>query len=413
MKIAFLVDEFPCLSQTFVLNQVQGIAHLGADVDVLALAKGKLSNEAESELNCSGNINVIYLTKNFKKNRLIKRSLFLLKPFFSKPILLLKSLKSIFGNYGIQGKSLLLSEIIVSLNSKADYDVIICHFAHNGFLAEKLRRLKILEGKIITFFHGYDVSSKAYQLQNQKNYRSLFQNGDVFLPISNLWHDELISKGATPQKVHTHRMGIELNKFKFSPRTYNPGKKFKLFSVGRLCEKKGHEYLIKAFALLPNRHQFSIEIAGTGELADKLKSLIIELGLEDEVKLLGATSHNQVIKKLYECNLFILPSITAKNGDMEGIPVALMEAMAIGRLCISTKHSGIPELITENKEGLLVKEKDINGLRDSILWAFNNLDQVGEIIINARHKVDNIADIQKLNESLLNRIVSLITINKF
>ena len=95
-------------------------------------------------------------------------------------------------------------------------------------------------------------------------------------------------------------------------------------------------------------------------------ALISTLGLEKEFVIYGAREHDFVLKLMSEVDCVVAPSITARNGDQEGIPVALMEAMAIGTPVISTQHSGIPELIVEGESGLLVDERDVQGLSDCI-----------------------------------------------
>ena len=139
----------------------------------------------------------------------------------------------------------------------------------------------------------------------------------------------------------------------------------RLATVGRLVEKKGVEQAIRAVSLLRRERPelaFTYRVAGDGPLRGHLEALIGSLGLQDCVTLLGACTGREVAALLEDSQLYLQPSVTAANGDMEGIPVSLMEAMAMGLPVLSTRHSGIPELVADGEAGFLVPERDIPAL---------------------------------------------------
>ena len=117
---------------------------------------------------------------------------------------------------------------------------------------------------------------------------------------------------------------------------------------------------------------FRYTLIGDGPLLMQMKSLCAELGLNEHVSFLGALPHAEVKRLLASSDAFILPSVTGIDGDMEGVPVVLMEAMAAGLLCLSSMHSGIPELIANGKSGLLSPERDVAGLAANIIWIAAN-----------------------------------------
>jgi colanic acid/amylovoran biosynthesis glycosyltransferase len=131
--------------------------------------------------------------------------------------------------------------------------------------------------------------------------------------------------------------------------------------VGRLIEKKGQIHLLRALAELRTRRPglaFTLDLVGDGPDAALLRAEASQLTLDPCVRFHGSLPHKQVLALLESASIFVLPSVTASDGDMEGIPVALMEAMAQGLPVISTRHSGIPELVEEDVSGLLVPERD-------------------------------------------------------
>ena len=141
-----------------------------------------------------------------------------------------------------------------------------------------------------------------------------------------------------------------------------------VLSVGRLVEKKGFDFLIKACAILKERgRRFQCQIVGGGDgYTETLVQLIKELGLEDTVNLHGAVTQEELRDIYQQATLFALPCLVVDNGDRDGIPNVLVEAMAMRVPVISTDISGIPELIDNNVNGLLVPEKNALAMADAI-----------------------------------------------
>ncbi|TIU75982.1 MAG: colanic acid biosynthesis glycosyltransferase WcaL, partial [Mesorhizobium sp.] len=124
-------------------------------------------------------------------------------------------------------------------------------------------------------------------------------------------------------------------------------------------------------ARLP-RDDWNYSVIGAGELLEQLKRLAAELGIAGRVDFLGPRPHAEVKQRLRDAHVFVLPSVSAHNGDLEGIPVALMEAMAAGLTVVSTYHSGIPELIEDGKTGFLAPERDVAALAGKLVWVADN-----------------------------------------
>lgn len=136
-----------------------------------------------------------------------------------------------------------------------------------------------------------------------------------------------------------------------------------LLCVASLRPYKGHAVLLEACRLLKDRGAvFRCELVGDGPLGPELERRIAELGLRDLVKLAGALPQNEVARRLGRSSVFVLPSVVAPDGQMEGIPVALMEAMAAGRPVVASDLSGIPELVQDGVNGLLVQPGDAEGI---------------------------------------------------
>lgn len=169
------------------------------------------------------------------------------------------------------------------------------------------------------------------------------------------------------KKTVVHRMGVDCDHFRYTPRTPGSGETVGLLSVSRLVEKKGLEFAIRAAASLARRGiDLKYTIIGDGPLRCELDGLIEELGAGDRITLTGWRPQDEVLSAMNWAHVLLAPSVTAFTGDQEGIPVALMEAMAMGLPVVSTFHSGIPELIENGVSGILVPPRDCKALEKAL-----------------------------------------------
>ncbi len=224
-------------------------------------------------------------------------------------------------------------------------DVSIAHFGPAGVTAAKLRELGVIRGKIATIFHGIDISSREVLNHYTPEYQQLFRRGDLMLPISDLWAGRLQKMGCPREKIAVSRMGVDMTCF--SPRPVKaPTTPLEIISVARLTQKKGLHVAIEACRRLKEQGvAFRYRILGIGPWYERLLTLIQQYQLEDVIEMPGFKPSHEVKAMLDDADVFLLPSVTGADGDMEGIPVALMEAMAVGIPVVSTLHSGIPELV--------------------------------------------------------------------
>lgn len=242
-------------------------------------------------------------------------------------------------------------------------DVIHCHFAYEG-----LTLLHNLEKRrpVILHFHGYDAS----EMLHKKSYISALKIAFAFqnvhcIYVSNNIKERLAEVGLVNKRSTVIYCGIETSEFILQP-VAGTHEIFRFVQVSNLQEKKGIEYAIKAFGKMlqsvvqPQRFRFLI--AGDGPMRLLLEELTRGLGLERQVRFLGQISKEEVIELLKKAHVFVHHSVTSKNGDQEGIPTALMEAMAMGIPVLSTLHSGIPELVKDQVHGYLSPERDVNDL---------------------------------------------------
>lgn len=160
------------------------------------------------------------------------------------------------------------------------------------------------------------------------------------------------------ERIHIVRCGVPLEQWPIRT-TIPKNSPQRIVSVGALVETKGHDDLIRACGVLRDRGRNVLcEIIGAGPLEGELRRLIVELGLVDQVCLAGPLPQQAVRERLYSADLFVLACKPARNGDTEGVPVSLMEAMAAGVPVVSCRVSGVPELLDDGRCGGLVTPAD-------------------------------------------------------
>lgn len=387
MKLTFFTMRFPVASETFVLNQVTYFIDAGYDVEIISVFPGDMVNRhaAFDEYGLAQKTHYLLPDEKVSSLDKLNQRLKLVLPKVAKPALL-RSLN--VRRYGAQSSKLLLPSIVANASQTFVADVFLVHFGYAGALANKLRELGVLEGKQATVFHGADISRRHILEEHKLDYVNLFEQSELMLPISHLWENKLIEMGCPPEKIHVTRMGIEPEKFNFTPRQgfHSP---LRIVSVARLTEKKGLDVAVKASEILQAKGgQFEYTIIGNGEQEEMLREHIVRAGLQESVKMPGFKPQDEIRQALNEADIFLLPSKTAADGDMEGIPVALMEAMAVGLPVVSTVHSGIPELIENNVSGWLVPEDDAGALAETLLQLSQGDIDVAPVVAAARHKVE-------------------------
>lgn len=222
---------------------------------------------------------------------------------------------------------------------------------------------------LIVYFHGYDVFHEPTRRAHAASYRMLFREAGKIIVVSRLMGDKLRAGGAPAEKIVHLPAFVNLELFPYRDHSKVPSR---FISVGRFAETKSPHLTILAFKkvveAVPEATLVMIGKGGGGELFEACLILARALGLEDHIIFKGVLDHKEVAREMANARVFVQHSITTpEHHDKEGKPVAIMEAMACGLPVIATRHSGIPELITDGEDGLLVEEYDIDALAATMI----------------------------------------------
>jgi colanic acid/amylovoran biosynthesis glycosyltransferase len=343
-----------------------------------------------------------YVVPKIPRNYFLRviKGLKLLSANFSKdPLVWLRSLNVL--QHGKQAASLTLLYNIIPVIDKEPYDIIHCQFGPLGLKAMSLRNLGILKGKLITSFRGYDISQYLRQ-HGDDVYNELFDTGDFFLTNCEYFKRRLLKLGCDEKKVIVHRSGLDCTRFVFSPRRPHPDGRIRIATTGRLMEKKGIEYGIRAVAKLAKVNQnIEYNIIGDGPLRQDLQQLIQSLNVSDVVKLLGWKHQQELIEILNNSHIFIAPSVTALNGNEDAPVNTLKEAMAMGLPVIATYHGGIPELVEDGISGFLVPERDADAISQKLSYLIEHPQVWPQMGLAGRGYIEQHYDLNKLNDELV------------
>lgn len=398
MKIAFIVDEFPSLSQTFVLNQIMGLINLGHDVHIFAEIAGS-DIKVHNDYKKYGLLERTYY-QLIPKNiifRLLKGIFYIIKYTPSNYEVVFRSL-NIF-RYGRKALSFYLLFLSIPFLEKGPFDIIHCQFGTLGLKAVLLKQIGAINCKVVTSLRGYDVTMILNE--NPGIYSELFREGDLFLPVCQSLKERLIHAGCDEKKIVVHYSGIDCSKFEYSQRQRINGEHIKVLTIARLVEKKGVAFAIEAVAdLISKGEKILYTVIGDGMLYENLKQMIERMGIEQHVKLLGWKTQEEIKRLLQEAHVLVAPSLTSVSGDQEGIPNAIKEAMATGLPVISTFHSGIPELVTDGVSGFLVPERDVGSLADSLAYLIRHPEICNDMGKAGRMQVEQKFDTHQLNNRL-------------
>ncbi|MEE3952447.1 glycosyltransferase [Peribacillus frigoritolerans] len=260
--------------------------------------------------------------------------------------------------------------------------------AHHGQLGMLLLPFKEETNlPLVTSIRGRDATLANQPIGYLDNMKMLFDRGERFFPVCQYLADRLIAWGCPSEKIRVLYGGVDLNEFKY--RAPQKGDSQNILSIGRLVEKKGHHILMQAFQKIRGKFpNATLTIIGRGQLEEYLISLANQLNLGDSFRLLNHLPKDQVREQMTNADIFCAASLEAADGDVEGIPNTLKEAMAIGVPVISTNHAGIPELITNNKEGVLVQENNVDELADALEFMLSNREIWETYTVAARQKVE-------------------------
>ncbi|HXY05922.1 MAG TPA: glycosyltransferase [Burkholderiaceae bacterium] len=380
MRIVYLVSLFPCWSETFIVRELRELIELGVDVRIVSL---KSASEKMVQSDARALLDWVFYPVPAWRAAMAAGAALLRHPCRE-----LRDLAEIVRGLGAHRSALAKSLVVwwrtiglAPAIQRLAPDHIHAHWATYPSTAAMVLSRRI--GVPFSFTsHAHDIFLEDHLL-GEKLRRSAFG-----VTISQYNRDFLARRHGdwVRERLKIIHCGVRLDEFPYRPGEREPGF---ILAVGRLDEIKGFAYLVDACQRLAARGvRFRCRIIGEGPLRAPLQARINANGLADRVQLLGARKQEEVQDALYRADVFVLPSVVSARGDRDGIPVALMEAMAAGTPVVSTRVSGIPELVEDGVTGLLADPGDANGLAEATARLLASPDLAGRLTAAARARVE-------------------------
>lgn len=399
LRIAYIVGAFPTLSETFIVNQIAGMAALGHDVDVYATCEGAIADVPAQVARHGLTRRTYHVGVSSRRTSGALQVLGLLVAVGWRAPKVIWRVAAEIGVHGFAGsRRLLYAALILVKRGLPRYDIVHAQYGHYGLFALQLKRVGAIDGAIVTSFRGYDVGK--YLRSHPRAYDALFRAGASFLPVSRALAERLIEAGCGSAKICVHHSGVAYRQIAL-PGTVRPDRPVQLITVARLVEKKGVAYAIRAVArLLACAKDVSYTIIGDGPLRAQLQSLIDKLGIGAHVRLVGAMPHHLTLQMVRASHILLAPSVTAADGDTEGIPNVLKEAMALGLPVVATRHGGITELVEDGVSGFLVREADDQAIAERLGYLVDHPELWSAMGRAGRAKIEAEFDSERLNVQL-------------
>ena len=277
---------------------------------------------------------------------------------------------------------------IIKLLRLEKFDAVHCHWILPQGLALRVASLFFTAPPYLVTCHGADAFTlNTFPMRIVK--RWILRNAGAITVVSQEIRDFLKEHLNQKYMQHAHHipMGVDFSLFRLRPDQPQSDVPTILF-VGRLCEKKGLEYLFRALTVKTLRQRpLEVRIIGDGPLRDSLKKLAHKLGLADKVFFIGSMPHDQLSVEFARATLFCAPSVVAKSGDREGTPTVILEAAAVGLPIVASDVGGCRDIVKTGHSGWLVAPKDFNALSEAIEEALDIPEKTQKMASGARNKV--------------------------
>lgn len=362
LRVAYIMSRFPKITETFILYELLELERRGIAVEIFPLLRESASvvhPEAERLMPRVRFLPLLSIGILAANLRALRRSPRRYLAALGEALWGTRGSANFFlGALGILPKAVCMAEQMQRLGVRH----IHAHFASHPTLAALV--IHRLTGIPFSFTaHGSDIHVDQTMFDRKLGAARF----GITVCNYNVGFLEKRFGGWVRDKLRVLHCGTDPGVFADDGGEPVPGKPFTILCVAALREVKGHRVLIEACRLLRGRGiDLTCRLIGEGELLDALQRQINQAGLWERVHLLGARPRAEVVAEMRAADVVVLPSILGRRGDREGIPVALMEAMASGRPVVSSRQSGIPELVGHGTEGLLCPPGDAAALADAL-----------------------------------------------
>jgi glycosyltransferase involved in cell wall biosynthesis len=362
--VAYIVKAWPRLSETFILNEIISLEQRGVTIRIFSVKEPEAGPSHSKVAQVRAKVTYLAFWLHWKQAVTANFRLLCRQPLRYMWVLLRAiSLRIVRRRRFAPPWHFFEAAYLADILFREPPDHLHAHFASTP------TRVAMLTHRLTGIPFTFTAHAKDIYISDPDSFRFKLDAARAVVTCTKYNRSYLVKQfgSLASRKVHCIYHGLDTSQFKFHPRPSIENGEPVVLSVARLVEKKGLEDLIAAADILRRRGRgFRVEIIGSGPQRETLKAQAKKMGLANRVKLAGAQTHDAVCLAYRRASIFVLPCVVASNGDRDGIPNVLLEAMASGVPVVSTPVSGIPELIDAGVNGLLVPPHDPKSLADAI-----------------------------------------------
>lgn len=406
IKLGIIVEKYPVISQSFINRLIEELAtNTFLDITIITIYPvdfEKLKVQAIPSYNLieSGVLKVKTFPSNSKLTMLKVLSLSFIRYLALSLVSKHFKVSHLFSlNIKFHAKAALLSYLV----KRENFDIVHPQFMDIALYTVLTKFVSPeFTQKVFSTGRGADISKTNIIGKTEVQILEHCTSGiDKYFFVSKSLQDIAVRKGIEIDKCRVSYSGIDLTNFSMKENQRVIKKdKFKFIQVGRLVEKKGIMMTLNMFKVINEYFDAELKIVGDGPLYREAVEFVESNNLLDKVSFVGAAKNSQCIQLIRDCDLMLVPSLTGKDGNSEGIPNVAKEAMALGCIVIASKHSGIPELIKHSETGFLFDEGSIVDYVETVKYAIHKKDDWSGIALKARIYVEENFSIQKISSSL-------------
>jgi glycosyltransferase involved in cell wall biosynthesis len=382
--IAYLVKGWPRLSETFILNEVIALERRGIPLRLFSVKDPNSEPVHNKVAGVRASVTYISLERHWKEALLGNLRLLWRRPASYLRTFLYAALQTVAHFRFVIMRRFWQAAYLGDICLRQPVVHLHAHFATSPAM------VAFLTHKLLDIPYTFTAHAKDIYVSPQKLLRAKIEAAEAVITCTGYNLQYLRSQfGALSNKVRCVHHGLDLSEFEFRPTRTRSDDISLVLAVARLVEKKGLPHLLTALDILRKRGwRLHAEIIGDGPMRATLESQARSLGLADMVTFFGAQPHEKVRQAYRNASLFVLPCTVAENGDRDGIPNVLLEAMASGLPVISTEVSGIPELIESEGDGLLVSPNKPDKLANAMERILASPELGERLARSARAKIE-------------------------
>jgi glycosyltransferase involved in cell wall biosynthesis len=394
LRVGYVVKRYPRFSETFIVREILAHEEAGLEVEIYALRPPNDGHFQDLIARVRGRVNYLYVPAEGQFPEPVAGAN-LLASHFWRALWQAKEevpcLWSALGEFRLEQARMLYQAVQLAREVHCKQ----IHHLHAPFASEATT-VASLGARLAGISYSFTARAKDifHETVQQEDFRSKLRDAAGVITISD-FHLQYLRETYGPLAAEVQRIynGLDLEEFPYlSPHDRTP----QILAVGRLVDKKGFADLIDACGILAKRgRKFSCRIVGSGPLQAKLQSRIDQLVLHDRVALVGSLPQGEVIKEMQRAAALAAPCIVSPDGDRDGLPNVIQEALALGTPVVSTDVTGIPEVVRHLDTGVQVPQRNPKALADALERLLENADLRVQLASAGRRLIEAEFDIRR------------------